>query len=71
MQQYLRALQGKMVKLHMAYNSDLFCYVLLIQRSVRQKESTQDRNSRKRFNYLYSYSRSFFNPHLIKLTYRT
>ena len=24
------------------------CYVLLIQRSVRQKESTQDRNSRKR-----------------------
>ena len=35
------------------------CYVLLIQRSVRQKESTQDRNSRKGFNYLYSYSRSF------------
>ena len=53
------------------YMGDPSCYVLLIQRSVRQKESTQDKNSRKRFNYLYSYSRSFFNPHLIKLTYRT
>ena len=41
------------------YNGQFICYVLLIQRSVRQKESTQDRNSRKRFNYLYSYSRSF------------
>ena len=26
---------------------------------IKPKESTQDRNSRKRFNYLYSYSRSF------------